>query len=473
MIVEKLISKSLQKPGLNIKDVNNLHTPLATLSQNITMSLSDRLYNRTLGINKVHDIIDDLIPKYNVNKELNEHSGCVNTVQFNETGDLLISGSDDKYICIWDGYSFELKDKIFTDHGHNIFSVAMMNGDGIVSCCALGDVKFTNLNGQSEQIHNHHNEMAYQIQIIDRHSFMSCGEDGFVVGYDIRDWHYGKQIMLDATQIYQKEHELLGNSKHRVTERGIPSLSLKDDVYFAAAFNDDFVRIFDRRQLNQQALYAWCPPSFNPLSPPTDLKIKRHRIGSRITSCQYDNNNNGNLAISYSDESVYVIHPEDWRDRHDVEKFSFEAPIATLSGHLNKRTMIKECSFLGNNSQYVMSGSDDGRVYIWDIDTQEVVNSFEADQDVVNCCVSHPVIPCLVMSGIDHTIKVCYPENEAFNKEEFDAYLSGRLMHNDFDEYTLRMPLSQLLEILQQGGYQEDEEEEEEDALDSEDGTDA
>ena len=413
-------------------------------------SLSERIHQRSIGNNRVHDIMDDLIPRYNVNKELKEHSGCVNTVSFSDSGDLLISGSDDKYICIWDGYTFDLKDKIYTEHGHNIFSAVMLN-DGIISCCAMGDVYHTNLNGQSAKLHNHGSEMAYQIEIIDRNSFMSCGEDGKIIGYDLRDRNNGIFTMVNSVDIFKKEKELSDVIlKHKTIERGIPSISLKDDVHFAAAFNDDFVRIFDRRQL-EEPLYSYCPAPINPFSNEDENSEIRTRLGSRVTSCQYDPKGSGNLAISYSDENVYVVNP-DFEDFNSIQNpasqyYQSSNTVASLSGHLNRRTMIKECSFLGNNSEYVMSGSDDGRCYIWSIQSQKIVNCFEADEDVVNCVVSHPVIPCLVLSGIDHSIKVCFPENDPFDEQAFDEYLQERSVTRDsVDEYTLRMPLMQLLE---------------------------
>ena len=39
--------------------------------------------------------------------------------------------------------------------------------------------------------------------------------------------------------------------------------------------------------------------------------------------------------------------------------------LQTFKGHLNRRTVIKEATFYGD-SEYIVSGSDDGRVFIWD-----------------------------------------------------------------------------------------------------------
>ena len=78
-------------------------------------------------------------------------------------------------------------------------------------------------------------------------------------------------------------------------------------------------------------------------------------------------------------------------------------------GHRNVRTMIKEANFFGAYSQYVVSGSDDGRVFIWDRDSGDLVNFFTGDKRVVNCVQGHPLLPILAVSGIDKDIKLFEP----------------------------------------------------------------
>ena len=49
---------------------------------------------------------------------------------------------------------------------------------------------------------------------------------------------------------------------------------------------------------------------------------------------------------------------------------------------------IKQANFWGD--QYVISGSDCGRVFVWDKWTGEVVNLLVGDSHVVNCVQPHP-----------------------------------------------------------------------------------
>ena len=44
----------------------------------------------------------DLIHRLQLDRKLDNHEGCVNTVAFNPTGERLVSGSDDLHINVWD-----------------------------------------------------------------------------------------------------------------------------------------------------------------------------------------------------------------------------------------------------------------------------------------------------------------------------------------------------------------------------------
>lgn len=52
---------------------------------------------------------------------------------------------------------------------------------------------------------------------------------------------------------------------------------------------------------------------------------------------------------------------------------------------------IKEANFWGSN--FVMSGSDCGHIFIWDRHTAEHLMLLEADNHVVNCLQPHPFDP--------------------------------------------------------------------------------
>ncbi|ETO25637.1 hypothetical protein RFI_11501, partial [Reticulomyxa filosa] len=83
-------------------------------------------------------------------------------------------------------------------------------------------------------------------------------------------------------------------------------------------------------------------------------------------------------------------------------------------GHCNLKTDIKEAAFFGRFGEYLCSGSDDGRCYIWERSTGKLVNILPGvDERVVNCVRGHPFFPVLAMSGIDATVKMWTPNRVA------------------------------------------------------------
>lgn len=91
------------------------------------------------------------------------------------------------------------------------------------------------------------------------------------------------------------------------------------------------------------------------------------------------------------------------------------------------RTMIKEACFWGDS--HVMSGSDCGRVFVWERKTGRLVMLWEADRHVVNCLQPHPTLPVLATSGIDYDVKLWAPVCEESRFDEAKAlevcYLQG------------------------------------------------
>jgi nuclear receptor interaction protein len=87
-------------------------------------------------------------------------------------------------------------------------------------------------------------------------------------------------------------------------------------------------------------------------------------------------------------------------------------PTRTYKGHCNVQT-VKDVNYFGPDDEYVVSGSDDGNVFIWDRRTSELVNILEGDGEVVNVIQGHPYETMMAVSGIDHTIKIFSPDARA------------------------------------------------------------
>lgn len=86
-----------------------------------------------------------LVQRINLYGKLKGHEGCVNAVEFNSTGDFLVSGSDDTQVVFW---NWEEQSKMLSyNSGHldNIFQTKIMpftDDRIIVTSAADGQVKY-------------------------------------------------------------------------------------------------------------------------------------------------------------------------------------------------------------------------------------------------------------------------------------------------------------------------------------------
>mmetsp|Transcript_38271 Transcript_38271/g.96286 ORF Transcript_38271/g.96286 Transcript_38271/m.96286 type:complete len:200 (+) Transcript_38271:169-768(+) len=79
-----------------------------------------------------------------------------------------------------------------------------------------------------------------------------------------------------------------------------------------------------------------------------------------------------------------------------------------FKGHFSSNT-IKGVSFLGSDSSFVMSGSDNNHIYIWERDTGRLVRVLEGHEGIVNVVIDHPQQAMVCSSGIDNYVKVWKP----------------------------------------------------------------
>jgi len=76
-------------------------------------------------------------------RKLQKHRGCVNTVSFNTDGDVLVSGSDDWRVILWDWQTGSVKLSFHSGHSNNVFQAKIMphsDDRSIVTCAADGQV---------------------------------------------------------------------------------------------------------------------------------------------------------------------------------------------------------------------------------------------------------------------------------------------------------------------------------------------
>lgn len=184
---------------------------------------------------------------------------------------------------------------------------------------------------------------------------------------------------------------------------------------FVIAGSDEFTRLYDIRRYRYDASASF--------GKPVDHFCPEHLLGDEnvgITGVAFSDQSE--LLVSYSEEFIYLFSKDmGWSsdinsvlDDHiltensdsDMETDSKPGP-QVFKGHRNCLT-VKGVSFFGAN-EYVVSGSDCGRMFIWKKKDAKLIRVMEADKQVVNCIQPHPHTLMLASCGIDWDIKIWTP----------------------------------------------------------------
>lgn len=350
---------------------------------------------------------ETVVKQLDLSGKLKGHRGCVNTISFNSTGNILVSGSDDKQVILWDWATKVSKLSYPSGHLDNIFQAKFMpfsDDRKIVTSSADGQVRIGHVleNGDvNTKMLGEHLLRVHSLALEpgSPHILYSCGEDGFVQHYDLRSNSVKKLLCCSS---------FVGNNKQPPRDIRLNAIVIdpRNPNYFAIGGADEFARVYDTRK--------------NPPDPktnsPVDSFAPHHLIKTKditITALAYSNTSE--LLVSYNDELVYLFQkntglgPDPMSLSHeDLDKM--EEPRA-YSGHRNLQT-IKGVNFFGPNDEYVTSGSDCGHVFIWKKKSSELVRVMKGDKDIVNQLESHPHFPLLATSGLENSIKLWAPSSK-------------------------------------------------------------
>ncbi|XP_012219313.1 DDB1- and CUL4-associated factor 8 [Linepithema humile] len=308
---------------------------------------------------------------------LNEHQGCVNALNFNREGNLLVSASDDLRIVIWDWAIGKKCYGCLSGHTSNMFQAKWLPLDMeylMVTCARDGQVRLLDLHYNTTKKLASHRGPSHKLAVHPEtpHVVLSAGEDARVFSIDIRESKPNKLLVVkeesSEVQLYSIHSNPFNSNE------------------FCVGGRSHYVKVYDRRKVSTP-LYKLCPD---------------HLTGNKNAhvTCAVYNHNGTEILASYNDEDIYLF------DRLMSSRVDY---AHRYQGHRNSAT-VKGVNFFGPKSEYVISGSDCGNIFIWDKNTEAVVQWMAGDkQGVVNCLEGHPHIPILATSGLDYDVKIWAP----------------------------------------------------------------
>ncbi|XP_045110144.1 WD and tetratricopeptide repeats protein 1-like isoform X1 [Portunus trituberculatus] len=194
-----------------------------------------------------------LVSRLGITKELKGHRGCVNCIEFNTEGSLLLSGSDDYNIILWDVYKQKRLKILTTGHRGNIFSVKFQpqSGDRVaISGAGDGHIEVRELETEDvTHICTCHEKRVKRIATVPTqpNHFYSASEDGTVMLYDMRAPHtcssQASNFLIDLRQ----------HAGSTVECRCITIHPSRPEL-IAIGVNDPFIRIYDRRMIKANSV---------------------------------------------------------------------------------------------------------------------------------------------------------------------------------------------------------------------------
>ncbi|XP_015601563.1 DDB1- and CUL4-associated factor 8 isoform X2 [Cephus cinctus] len=313
--------------------------------------------------------------------KLKGHQGCVNALSFNQKGNLIASGSDDLEVVIWDWATGNSQRIIQSAHRSNIFQVKWLPLDMeylLVTAARDGQIRLNDLHANISKKLASHRGACHKISTHPDtpHVVLSAGEDAKVLSIDVRRSKPTKLLTVREASTDVRLYSIHSNPLN--------------SNEFCVGGRDHYVRVYDRRKVTIP-LYKLCP---------------RRLIGNKYAhiTCAVYNYNGTEILASYNDEDIYLFDLSVTQSGEDFAQ--------RYQGHRNNAT-VKGVNFFGPKSEFIISGSDCGNIYIWDKNTEAIVKWMLGDeQGVVNVLEPHPHIPILATSGLDYDVKIWIPSDE-------------------------------------------------------------
>ncbi|KAI8473609.1 MAG: WD40-repeat-containing domain protein [Monoraphidium minutum] len=287
----------------------------------------------------------DLVQRMQLERVLEGHQGCVNTVAFDPCGALLVSGSDDQTIRVW-GFP-DGKERLRWDSGHrnNVFQARFMPHTGnsvLVSCAADGQVRVADLppgagpRGVASRKLAQHDGRAHRLALdplCDRSCFYSCGEDGEVMHFDLRlpQARCRRRLLV--------VHGAPGMAGPSVIDLNCIHCNPARPELFAVGGGDAWARIYDARRATSALGSAGAAPGgggggggglgrlFGMPDEPVarlaparlaprgggDAPPRRRALSKHITGIQFSGA--GELLATYNDDDIFLFDPEGYGGR--------------------------------------------------------------------------------------------------------------------------------------------------------------
>lgn len=322
--------------------------------------------------------------------------------------------------------SVNLLATLTSGHRGNVFHVTPIGGTPgkVLTCGADGYLRICDLHRETsavvinpfaeEDSMDPYGGMAFSHQLMSKNTGLLCSERGlhhFDIRLSPREQH--RQSLLKS---HQNAYSISSsrNTTCKACAVWSPFRAPNDDtaehtMVFAGGATE-YVELLDFRMdgSRKKVLQRYKP--------------RRLSNGNNLSVSGLDVSKDGReLLVSYESDQIYtfpVFHEAACPvgpslDEIDTEsaKFSenhqeFLPELVSYGGHLNRFTFLKNARYAGPNDEYIVTGSDSGKAWVYEKKSGCVVSLLNADSSTCNGVIPHPTLPFFITYGIDSTAKL-------------------------------------------------------------------
>ena len=319
----------------------NTTTTTATANTTNTNTNTNELPYNPANKKTEMKLVDSVLATFQVAKTFRENTDRINAIDFSSNGETLISSSDDDSIVIYDCDKGTHKrtlnskkygvDLIHYTHAANTAIHSSTKVDDTIRYLSLHDNKYI------RYFHGHTKKVVSLCMSPIDDTFLSGSLDKTIRLWDLRSPNCQGLMHLVGRPVANFDPE---------------------GLIFAVGINSESVKLYDLRSFDK--------------GPFNTFKLQQDK------ECDW-------TGLKFSPDGKIIMIYTNGNIIHTLDAFHGK-PLATLTGHINNKGLSLEASF-SPDSQYIFSGSTDGRIYCWNAVSGQRMVIFQSEHQAPVQCV--------------------------------------------------------------------------------------
>lgn len=379
---KRIFNNDETKPTMQNQTVNGLLSPNFPSHPKPRWIALNELRARRLGLNcttKMSGIrLFDrsamsslfMIQRLQPMRELFDRRQRVICLNFSDSASLLCSGANDTIISVWDwqNETKSVRAKLDSGHESDINQALFCKSDtNLISASQDGTIRIVDIETtRSDQLMASESEIR-GITSIGVAAFLTCGMDSRINHIDLRAPKQHMTIIKDRPL------------------SSIESNPIHTNTIAVSGFSA-YVALYDIRQYSQEL---------------SRIGLGRRCFGAQDAHLHYV------TSIAFSPIGDKLLVSYNYEDLHLFDTITCR-PIKKFHGHFAVDALTS-CAWFGKN--YVVSGSDCGHIYGWDLESGQIVCCLKVSTGIASTIRAHPSMPILASSGLDGTIEIIEPSS--------------------------------------------------------------